>query len=85
MFNGSRLQWMSFDHSGPMDTSLPIHASQPSFYIYMTSGDKTRIQRINTQAILDEEFTYDVEGRVIENKKTVAYRPASSDDDELFV
>lgn len=70
----NRLQWMSYDHSGPMDTSVPIYASQPSFYIYMTTGDKTRIQRINTQAILDEEFTYDAEGRVSENKKTVAYR-----------
>ena len=54
----NRLQMVSYDHSGPLDTSVSIYASQPTFYGYMTTGDKTRVQGIYTQAILAEEFTY---------------------------
>lgn len=70
----NRIQQISYDHSGPKDTSLPIYQSQPTFYTYMTSGDKTRVHGIYTQAILAEEFSYDVEGRVSTNTKTVQYR-----------
>lgn len=72
----NRLQWSGYDLTGPLDTSSPIFASQPTTYAYITSGDKTRIDTISTNAILEEEFTYDVEGRVSENTKTVAFRPS---------
>ncbi|MGH9949122.1 MAG: RHS repeat-associated core domain-containing protein, partial [Pyrinomonadaceae bacterium] len=70
----NRLQSMSYDHSGPLDTSLSIYASQPTTYSYMTTGDRTRIQAVSTNYILAETFTYDVEGRVSENTKTVQWR-----------
>lgn len=72
----NRLQWSGYDVSGPLDPGSPIYASQPTTYSYVTTGDKTRIDRISTNAILEEEFSYDVEGRVSENTKTVAFRPS---------
>jgi len=44
------------------------------FYIYMTSGDKSGTRKIRTAGLLTEDFTYDAESRIIENKQTVAYR-----------
>lgn len=61
---------------GPLEPNLTVHVASHVFYEYMTTGDKSRIKKIITQGILTEEFAYDVESRVIENKQTVDYRPS---------
>ena len=70
----NRIQRITYDHSGPLDTSLTIHQTNPTNYTYEPSGDKNRIKKIQTEGMLTEDFLYDVEGRVVENKQTVEYR-----------
>ncbi len=70
----NRLQRIEYDLSGPRDTSITVHATSPTNHTYEPAGDKMRIKQIQTEGMLTEDFLYDVEGRVIENKQTVEYR-----------
>ena len=69
----NRLQWIYYDLSGPRDTSQPIYDASAVTYEYMLTGDKTRIKKRTTQ-ISTEEYDYDTEGRLFEQKQTIANR-----------
>jgi RHS repeat-associated protein len=70
----NRLQAVSYDLSGPLETNLTIHAAATVTYSYMTTGDKVRLSQIRTDGLLTENFGYDVEGRVSDYTQTVDYR-----------
>lgn len=70
----NRIQGMSYDLSGPLDTSKPISAAAPINYEYVTSGDRSRILKIRTSGLLTEDFSYDGEGRVNDYTQTVDSR-----------
>lgn len=57
----NRLQLKRYDTSGPLAADLTIHPSSNVTYEYMTTGDKSRIKKIETAAVLTEEFTYESE------------------------
>jgi RHS repeat-associated protein len=69
----NRLQWIYYDLSGPRDTSQPIYDASAVTYEYMPTGDKTRIKKQVTQTST-EDFLYDAEGRLYEQKQTLANR-----------
>ncbi len=72
----NRIQAVTYDLSGPRlpDSSLPIHAASNITYEYITTGDKSRIKKVETAGILKEEYEYDPEGRVQDYTQTIASR-----------
>ena len=57
----NRLQWVEYDVSG---ASTSVNWTPASYFIYMTTGDKTRVQEIETDYMVNQKFEYDTEGRV---------------------
>ena len=70
----NRLQRIEYDTAGPKDTSLPINSAPASNFTYMTTGDKARIQEIDTEYMVNQAYTYDVEGRVSKYTQKIKYR-----------
>ncbi|MCC6329731.1 MAG: RHS repeat-associated core domain-containing protein [Acidobacteria bacterium] len=70
----NRLQRINYDLSGPRDTSIPIGWTPPSNFTYMATGDKTRVQMIDTEYMVNQTYAYDVEGRVSEFTQKIKYR-----------
>ena len=62
----NRIQAVIYDTSGPRlpDSALPIHAAYNVTYEYMTTGDKSRIKKVETPGLMKEEYVYDTESRV---------------------
>lgn len=67
----NRLRDISYDVSGPHDTSINIIASHNVFYDYMTTGNQERIKKIESTGLVKEEYIYDTEGRVSDYNQTI--------------
>ncbi len=70
----NRLQAVTYDLSGPHDTSQNINAAFNTVYEYMPTGDQDRIKKINSTGLVKEEYAYDSEGRVSNYTQTVTNR-----------
>ncbi len=70
----NRLQRIEYHTAGPRDTSIPINSAPPSNFNYMTAGDKMRVEQIDTEFMVNQAYTYDVEGRVSEFTQKIKYR-----------
>jgi len=72
----NRLQSRTYDTSGLLQPGLPIYNiwGTTVSYEYMTTGDKSRIQKIVTSGMLTEDYAYDGQSRVSEYKQTVIGR-----------
>lgn len=70
----NRLQSVSYDLSGPHDTSKPIAAAAGVSYEYMTTGDQDRLKKVTVTGVSTEEFAYDTEARVTDYTKTILNR-----------
>ncbi|MGI8541891.1 MAG: RHS repeat domain-containing protein, partial [Aridibacter sp.] len=70
----NRIQSVSYDLSGPRDTSMTVYAAASVSYQYLTTGDKERINKVITNGVSTEDYLYDVEGRVSEYKQTLDNR-----------
>jgi RHS repeat-associated protein len=72
----NRIQSRTYDTSGPLQPGLPIYNiwGTTVSYEYMTTGDKSRIQKIVTSGMLTEEYAYDSQSRANEYKQTVLGR-----------
>ncbi|MDQ3802888.1 MAG: DUF4214 domain-containing protein [Acidobacteriota bacterium] len=71
----NRLQSVSYAVGASYDTSSPIQPAASVTYEYVTAGDLTRVKKIRTSGISAEEYAYDAEGRVSEQKLTLDSRP----------
>lgn len=72
----NRLQSVSYDTSGFGDTANPVTGAPAVSYIYMSSGDIMRPSQVIAQGVSTEKYGYDLEGRIIRKKLTLASRPA---------
>jgi YD repeat-containing protein len=70
----NRLQRIEYDTAGPKDTSIPINSAPASNFTYMTTGDKMRVQEIDSEFMVNQAYTYDVEGRVSKYTQKIKYR-----------
>ncbi len=70
----NRLQRIEYDTAGPRDTSIPVNSATPSNFIYMTAGDKMRVEQIDTEFMVNQAYTYDVEGRVSKYTQKIKWR-----------
>ncbi len=71
----NRVQSITYDLSGPRDTSITVHSAPNVSYEYMTMGDKTRVKKVTTSGFSSEDYTYDVESRVSNHKLTFTSKP----------
>lgn len=71
----NRLQSVTYDLSGPRDTSIPIAAAAQVVYSYMTSGDVTRLQSVTAVGVSTETYVYDSQSRVSDYTLTLTSRP----------
>ena len=77
-YNGdplNRLQSVAFTVNAAHDTSSPISAAAPITYEYVTSGDVTQARKITASGVSVEDYQYDAEGRLSEQKMTLVSRP----------
>jgi RHS repeat-associated protein len=72
----NRLQSVTYDLSGPRDTSIPISLAATVSYEYMTTGDKTRLFRVTAVGVSTETYVYDSQSRVSDYTLTLTSRPA---------
>ncbi len=71
----NRIQSISYDSlTGPHDTSKPIAPAATVGYEYMTTGDQDRLKKSTISGISTDEFTYDTEGRVTDQTRTLLTR-----------
>lgn len=70
----NRLQAVFYDTSGPTEANLAIHAAYNVTYEYMTTGDKTRLKKVETPGLMKEEYLYDSQSRVSDYTQTIAAR-----------
>lgn len=63
----NRLQKIAYDSS--VDTNIPTVPD--TTFEYMTTGDKTRVKKLDTNGVAEEENAFDSEGRVSEYKVTL--------------
>ncbi len=70
----NRLQAVFYDTTGPLEPNLTIQAAYGVIYEYMTTGDKSRIKKVETPGLMKEEYVYDGESRVKDYTQTIAYR-----------
>jgi RHS repeat-associated protein len=70
----NRIQSISYDLTGTHDTTNPIPAAPTVSYEYMTTGDLDRVKKVTSSGISTDELTYDVEGRVTDQTKTILSR-----------
>ncbi len=68
------MQRIQYDLSGPRDTSNPINWTPASNFTYLTAGDKTRVQELDTEQMVNQAYIYDVEGRVSKYTQKIKYR-----------
>ncbi len=66
----NRLQSISYDTS-TADTTYTINAAPTVSFEYMTTGDKTRVKKVDTTGVAEEENAFDSEGRIAEYKVTL--------------
>ncbi len=72
----NRLQSVSYDTTGFGDTANPILPAATVSYTYMTTGDRTRIDKVTTTGISSEDYAYDTEGRLSSVTLTFTNRTA---------
>jgi RHS repeat-associated protein len=72
----NRLQSVSYDLSGTLDTSSPIAATAPISYEYIPGGDVTSLLRVTTSGVSTEVYAYDGESRVSSQTLTLTSRPS---------
>lgn len=71
----NRLQSVSYDLSGPHDTSRVIHTGAPPVtYQYMTTGDQDRLWKTSAWNVVSEFAYNDAEGRVSDSTQTMTSR-----------
>jgi RHS repeat-associated protein len=70
----NRLHSASYALGAAYDTSAPILPAATITYEYMTSGDVTRVRSVRAAGVSTEEYTYDFEGRMHEQKLTLDSR-----------
>jgi RHS repeat-associated protein len=78
-YNGdplNRLQSVSWDITGFGDTANPILAAPTVSYTYMTTGDRTRVDKVTTTGVSTKDYSYDTEGRVSSVSMTLTTRAA---------
>jgi RHS repeat-associated protein len=78
-YNGdplNRLQSVSWDITGFGDTANPILAAPTVSYTYMTTGDRTRLDKVTTTGVSTKDYSYDTEGRVSSISMTLTTRAA---------
>lgn len=63
----NRLQKIAYDSS--VDTNIPTVPD--TTFEYMTTGDKTRVKKVDTNGVAEEENAFDSEGRISEYKVTL--------------
>ena len=73
----NRLQSINFDTSGADTSNGTIHAAANINYYYVSSGDKERVFRIAATGVYNEDFGYDVEGRVNYHVTKLNSRPSN--------
>ena len=79
----NRLQSVSYDTTGFGDTAYPVVAAPTVNYSYMTTGDVTRLNSVNTTGVATDSYGYDTrEGSARSLKPCRAARP--SDDDRYI-
>ncbi len=66
----NRLQSISYDSS--VDVNIPTVPN--TTFEYMTTGDKTRVKKVDTAGVAEEENAFDTEGRISEYKLTLDSR-----------
>ena len=66
----NRLQKISYDSS--VDVNIPTVPD--TTFEYMTTGDKTRVKKVDTAGVAEEENAFDSEGRIAEYKLTLDSR-----------
>ncbi len=69
----NRLQSISYDTS-TADTTYTINSAPTVSFEYMTTGDKTRVKKVDTAGVAEEENAFDSEGRIAEYKLTLDSR-----------
>ena len=72
----NRLQSVSYDASGFGDNKNPIMPAASVSYEYMTSGDVTRLWRVTTSGVSNEEYGYDTRGRLSSKTLTMTSHPS---------
>ncbi|MBA2749896.1 MAG: RHS repeat-associated core domain-containing protein [Tatlockia sp.] len=70
----NRLQAVFYDTTGPLEPNLTIQAAYNVTYEYMTTGDKSRIKKVETPGLMKEEYVYDSQARVSDYTQTIAAR-----------
>jgi YD repeat-containing protein len=72
----NRLQSVSYNTTGFGDTANPILPAATVTYTYMTTGNRTRIDKVITTGISTEDYAYDTEGRISSVTLTLTSRTA---------
>ena len=73
----NRLRAISFDTSGSDTSHGTIHPGAYIAYTYMTTGDKERLSRISASGVYNEDFNYDVDGRLTYHVTKLNSRPSN--------
>lgn len=71
----NRLQSASYALGTSYDTSQPLLPAAAVTYQYMAAGDLTRVRSVRAAGVSTEEYAYDSEGRMQEQKLTLDARP----------
>lgn len=74
LYSLNRLQSISYDTS-TADTTYTINAAPTVSFEYMTTGDKTRVKKVDTTGVAEEENAFDSEGRIAEYNRTLMAEP----------
>lgn len=70
----NRIQSVTYDLTGPRDTSQTIYAAYNVSYEYVPTGDKAHIKKVTTAGLQMKDYAYDIEGRVQDYTQTITGR-----------
>lgn len=73
----NRLQEVRYDTTGFGDTANLIFQAASVSYLYMATGDVTRLWSVLTQGVCTQQYGYDSEGRLISEAVTMTRQPGT--------